>query len=234
MKFHTGFEQYSQEWKQLRCGKPTASQFYLLIDAEGKAKPPSNKERRRYLYRLAAERLLGEPMPDRFEGNEWTERGQNLEEDAAEAFRVAMKLERLNSGGFMTDDNDRYGCSPDRIIPGKREAVEIKSPAAWNHLQYLCEGPGDRYKQQVQGQLMIGEMEAVHFWSYHPNFPPVHIITPPDERFIGLLRHQLDMFCDELEATVRYVHRIGNAWEKEPWRKSADRNYSHARPRKSI
>lgn len=212
MKVHNDFEQYSPEWKKMRAGIPTASCFHLLVDAEGKPKPRSNKERGRYLYRLAAERLQGAPQPDRFEGNEWTERGQDLELDAANAFAriVGAKLE---PGGFITDDLGRWGCSPDRIIARRHEGVEIKSPAAWTHIQYICEGPGDKYKQQVQGQIMIGEFTAVHFWSYHPDFAPVHVVTLPDLRFINRLREQLELFCSEIEATVRYVRKHGNLEE---------------------
>jgi hypothetical protein len=210
MKFHA-VEQYSTEWWQVRLGIPTASNFHLFMTPGGKPTTPDNKERRRYLYRLVGERILGEPAPPRFEGNEHTERGQDLEERAAEAFGKEVKI-GLKPGGFMTTDDGRYGCSLDRI-GGSNAAVEIKAPAAWTHIQYMVEGPGDRYRPQVQGQLLISGFPLLHFWSWHPRFAPVHIFTKPDERYIARLRQELDLFCEELDNVERYVRRQGNVAE---------------------
>lgn len=210
MKFHE-VEQYSDEWWKVRLGIPTASNFHLFITPTGKPTTPDNKERRKYLYRLVAERILEEPMPPRFEGNEYTERGKEMEGEAAQVFRERVGG-TLSRGGFMTIHNGRYGCSLDRIWRDK-EAVEIKAPAAWTHIQYLVEGPGDRYKPQVQGQLMISEFERAHFWSWHPRFAPVHIIVEPDDRYIARMRQELDLFCEELDNVERFVRRQGNVEE---------------------
>jgi hypothetical protein len=203
-------EQYSDEWWRVRMGIPTASNFYLFMTPGGKPTAPDNKERRKYLYRLVAERILEEPMPPRFEGNEYTERGREMEEVAAQAFSERTKM-RLSPGGFMTTDRGRYGCSLDRLMVSG--AAEIKAPAAWTHIQYLVEGPGDRYKPQIQGQLMISGFLSVDFWSWHPRFAPVHIITKPDERYIARLRQELDLFCEELDNVERFVRRQGNVAE---------------------
>jgi YqaJ-like viral recombinase domain len=229
MKFHA-VEQYSTEWWQVRLGIPTASNFHLFMTPGGKPTAPDNKERRKYLYRLVGERILGEPAPPRFEGNEYTERGRDMEEEAAKAFSKALNG-GLAPGGFMTTDDGRYGCSLDRLTtlwplaeavevkapaPWMRkfaDAVEIKAPAPWTHIQYMVEGPGDRYKPQVQGQLMISEFQFIHFWSWHPRFPPVHIVTLPDERYIARLRQELDLFCEELDNVERFVRRQGNVAE---------------------
>lgn len=208
MKFHE-VEQYSDEWWKVRLGIPTASNFHLFITPTGKPTTPDNKERRKYLYRLVAERILEEPMPPRFEGNEYTERGKNMEEEAAKAF---LPGRMLRPGGFMTADDGRYGCSMDRLI-GADSAVEIKAPAAWTHIQYVVEGPGDRYKPQVQGQLMVSDFNCIHFWSWHPRFAPVHIVTKRDERYIARLCNELGLFCEELDNVERFVRRQGNVEE---------------------
>lgn len=208
MKFHK-VEQYSDEWWRVRMGIPTASNFHLLMTPGGKTTAPDNKERRKYLYRLVAERILEEPMPPRFEGNEYTEHGKRMEGEAAEAF---LPGRMLRPGGFMTTDDGRYGCSLDRIV-GAREAVEIKAPAAWTHIQYMIEGPGDRYRAQVQGQLLVSGFEQVHFWSWHPRLAPVHIGVEPDGSYMARLHNELKLFCDELDRTEDYVRRKGNLAE---------------------
>ena len=211
MKFYD-FEQYTDDWKKVRLGIPTASNFHLLMTPGGKPTSPDNKERKRYLYRLVAERILKTPMPDRFEGNEYTEDGHEREAVAADMFHGVRKRS-LKSGGFFTTNDGRIGCSPDRLVYATREAVEIKAPAPWTHIQYMVEGPGDRYKAQVQGQIMIGEFELVHFFSYHPDFAAVHIETRPDQRYIALLHQQVAMFVDELDSVERFVRRHGNYGE---------------------
>lgn len=209
MKFHK-VEQYSDEWWRVRMGIPTASNFHLLMTPGGKTTAPDNKERRKYLYRLVAERILEEPMPPRFEGNEYTERGRDMEATAAQAFADRMGVE-LEPGGFMS--KGAFGCSVDRLWRAHKTAVEIKAPAAWTHIQYLVDGPGDRYKPQVQGQMLVTGYEEIHFWSYHPRFAPVHISTSPDERYMARLQNELDLFCDELDKTEDYVRRKGNLAE---------------------
>jgi hypothetical protein len=211
MKFHK-VEQYSDEWWRVRMGIPTASNFHLLMTPGGKVTAPDNKERRKYLYRLVAERILEEPMPPRFEGNEYTERGKDMEASAAQVLSDRVGTELL-PGGFMTAADGRYGCSVDRLMPGRHEAAEIKAPAAWTHIAYLVDGPGDRYRPQVQGQLMISGFSLLHFWSWHPRFAPVHIFTKPDERYQARLRSELDLFCDELDSVERWVRRQGNVAE---------------------
>ena len=143
MKFLSDVEQNTTEWKRLRLGIPTASNFHYIITPLGK--PVDSRERKKYIYRLVAERILQEPMPERFEGNEWTERGQVLEDRAAEAFAKQMGCAIL-PGGLVTTDDARIACSPDRVVNRKKvwEAVEVKCPAAWNHIQHMVEGPGER------------------------------------------------------------------------------------------
>jgi hypothetical protein len=209
---HYDCEQYSEDWKRLRLGIPTASNFHLLMTPGGKPTSPDNKERRQYLYRLVAERILQTSIPDRFAGNQFTEHGHEREDAAAELFQKTVKGRSLMPGGFMTTDDGRIGCSLDRII-GEYEAVEIKAPAPWTHIGYMVDGPGDRYRPQVQGQLLISGFKWCHFWSYHPSFAPVHIVTAPNERYSAVLRIQLDLFLDELDGVERWVRRQGNVEE---------------------
>ena len=49
--------QGSPEWFQARCGIPTASGFEKILTASGK---PS-KQREKYLYQLAGEKVTGKP-----------------------------------------------------------------------------------------------------------------------------------------------------------------------------
>jgi len=215
-------EQNTEEWRRQRMGRPTASNFHLILTPLGKL--VDSRERKSYMYRLVAERILGEPMPSRFEGNDDTERGIELEPRAAAALEARLGSQ-LGPGGMVFSDDGRIACSPDRIhrrwaisqpegmaraVP---ESVEIKCPAPWTHIGYMIDGPGEKYKPQVQGQILIGGFSRCHFWSYHPRFAPVHVVTEPDEAYLRKMSNALDLFCDQLDQTESWVRRHGNVAE---------------------
>ena len=208
-------EQYTDEWKEKRSGIPTASNAHLFITPGGKPTSPDNKEKRKYLCRLVAERVLGHALPERFEGNEHTERGHELEPEARKAFTDLTGL-KLKNGGFCTTDDGRYGFSPDGLNVTETAAVEIKVVAPWNHVWYMLDGPGDKYKAQVQFQFIVGEgkITKMHFWAYHPPpLAPVHIPSEPDEPYQRMLLTQLELFYADLEAAEAKVRGKGNLME---------------------
>ena len=144
------------------------------------------------------------------------ERGNDLEEEAARSLAKRLKVELL-PGGFVTDDKGRAGCSPDRLLKTP-EACEIKVPSPWVHIGNMLDGPNggardthspDKYKAQVQGQILIGNFHAVHFYSWNPGLPPVYKQTLPDDKFIRQLDILLGLFLEELDQTEDYVRRQG-------------------------
>jgi hypothetical protein len=202
-KFYT-VEQSSAEWYRLRLGRPTASNFHRIITPRGE---PS-KQAVKYLYKLVCERLLNESQDDELGFVKWVARGKEQEPNAVAQFEFVNDV-RLRPGGFVTSDDGRIGCSPDRLFPGNREALELKAPAPFTHLQYLMEGPGDDYVAQVQGQLLVGEFDAVHFYSWHGQMPPFERVTLPDRAYIATLRSVLNTFCDALDMTTMRARSLG-------------------------
>jgi len=155
-----------------------------------------------------AERLLQQPMPDSYV-NAWMERGNDLEDAAARALAKREKIELL-PGGFVTTDDGKLGCSPDRLVSGRAESAEIKVPSPWVHLSNLCGEPDPKYKAQVQGQMLIGEYEAVHFWSWNPNLPECYRLTLRDDKFSRQLEILLGLFLEEVDQTEDFVRRKGD------------------------
>lgn len=197
------FPQGSVEWSEARRGIPTASQFEKIITPTGK---PS-EQAVPYMNRLIAEILLNESMDDQLHV-EWVERGKELEPHARAQFQFLENCE-VELVGFVTDNDGKVGCSPDGVIKDKPEAVEIKCPAPWTQIGYLLDGPGPKYKPQVQGQLMIGDFERVHFYSYHPSMPALHLITLPDKAYQKLLRQYLADFLETLDARLDRARSLG-------------------------
>lgn len=194
-------EQGSPAWLKLRLGIPTASEMDKIITPKTGELSASAKP---YAYRLLAEKLLGEPLQS-LEGLEWVERGKEMEPAAVRAYEFLQETE-TRAVGFITSDDGRVGASPDRLWVGRAWGVEIKCPAPQTHLGYLVDGWDVKYRPQVMAQMLVGELEGVDRYSYHPRMPPALEVTPRDEKFIGKLRIALEDFqglFDELEAKAR-------------------------------
>lgn len=177
MIVHPAIEQRSPEWWALRLGKPTASEFSKIITSKGE---PS-KSASTYAVTLACELFAGKAL-DGWEGNSYTERGRELEVTALELYEFTREVE-LTRVGFITDNADTMGCSPDALI-GDDGMAEVKCLKAENHakaiLYYEKHGrcPTD-YVQQTQGQLMIGERKWCDLIFYHPELPLLVIRQEP-------------------------------------------------------
>lgn len=203
MKFYN-VQQGSAQWYSLRLGRPTASSFHRIITPKGE---PS-RQAQAYMYRLCAERMLNETMDDDIGYIKHVREGKEREPQAIAMFNFTNEV-RLEAGGFVTTDDGRLGASPDRLLRGAKEAVEVKCPAAFTQMKYLLDGPDDDYRAQVQGQMLVGEFDAVHFFTYHPQMPPYHKITLPDRHYMTALRSALNAFCDALDIMTERAQRIG-------------------------
>jgi hypothetical protein len=218
-------EQGSEEWYEARLGRPTASQFHKIVTPGGK---PS-RQAQGYMYRLIAETLLHESMDDYLGSVQWIERGKMLEGDAAAQFEFTHNVE-LESVGLVTTDDGTMACSPDRLVAGRRAAVEIKCPAPWTHLGYLLDGPGADYRPQVQGQLMIGEFEQVVFYSYHPRCPAAEFVAHRDEPYIRVMRQLLRDFREQLAAALDRARALGIFLESHAMQTPMARAYPESGP----
>lgn len=192
MKIHD-VEQGTAAWFALRLGVPTASEFHKILTPGGMR----SDQRARYALRLVTEKLLGRTL-DTVEGVAWMERGKELEPDAARMyeFEQGVATERI---GFVTTDDGRIGCSPDRRIVGANAGIEIKCPAPHTHVSYLIDGFGPAYFSQVQGQLFVTGWDWIDRYSFHPEMPPVRQRTWPDARYQATLATSLREFCTDLD-----------------------------------
>jgi hypothetical protein len=197
-------QQASSDWYALRAGVPTASNFHKIVTPKGAASGQAAK----YAYRLIAERLLKETMDDQLGYVQWVEWGKGQEGNAVATLAFIDNLE-LEPGGFITTDDGRLGASPDRLLTGHKEGVEVKCPSPWVQIGRLLDGLDDDYRPQVQGHILVGDFDAVHFYSWHPQTPPYHLITRPDPVFQSILRSALSAFCDHLDRATERARALG-------------------------
>ena len=189
MKIHD-VEQNTIEWFDLKAGKPSASAANRLVTPTGK--PSEGLEA--YAQELAADLYRGRPKDSNFR-NEHTDRGHELEPIAADDYEFVFST-KLRTVGFMTDDQEQYGASPDRLI-GRSGMLEIKCLDEKAHLSALIyykenrKAPADRIAQN-QMQLFVGKKKFVYLYYYSKTLPSFRIKVLPIKSYFEMLECQLD------------------------------------------
>lgn len=205
MKIYLDIEQRSDEWRQIRLGIPTSSNFAKIVTPK---KFDLSKGAVDYALRLVAERLLNQTSESTIE-NPWMEQGRILEADAVRQYEFAYDLTTIPVG-FITTDDGRIGCSPDRLVASeKRVALEVKVPSPHVHLGYLLNGTADEYLPQVLGQIYVAELDHAELFSYSPQMPAALIKTDRDPERIAKLADALDRFTESLDEMTERARSMG-------------------------
>lgn len=200
-------DQRSPEWYAARAGIPTASEFSTVL-AKGKAKDSESVTRRRYIHKLAGERITGEPAESYDNG--FMNRGREMEPQAREDYAFIKDVEP-QLVGFVTTDDGMAGCSPDSLI-GKTGALEIKTAAPHILLEHMFKGefPAE-HKAQCQGVLWVAEREWIDLLVYWPRMKPFIVRAHRDEAYIAALASAVAAFNEEVAAVVEQYQRFGAA-----------------------
>lgn len=189
-------EQGSDEWFAARLGRPSASMFNKLITSAGKPSASADA----YINELIAERLNGIRVPVYV--NEHMERGTRLEPEARAMYEFVTE-QKVTEYGFILDDSEEFGCSPDGIC-GKG-GIEIKCPADSTIIGYHRNNKSfiTKYKQQIMGCMMITGAEWWDLMAYSETIPHLIIRVERDEEYIEKLAAEIDkavkIIVDETE-----------------------------------
>lgn len=159
-------EQGSEEWKQARLGKFTASRAGDLMKKQRNGQPYAT--RKNYITELALERLTGRYKE--LMVTDAMQEGVDSERTAALAYSFATGNDTEQTGFWF---KDYYGASPDDLIVGQKGGVEYKNPMPATHLETLRTGeiPEHYYWQIIQCMYVTG----AEFWDYVSHcadFPP--------------------------------------------------------------
>jgi hypothetical protein len=197
------FAQGSDLWWEAKKGKPSASNLSRVITSRGKLSAQADG----YIAELIAEEVSHNPKYFTTQGhpirrpfsNEHTENGQQLEHEARLAFEMdtGLKVEQV---GLCLSDDERCCFSPDGLVIGRPEGLELKCPALHTQAQYLMKGTLPRvYVQQVHAALAISGYERWHWYAYSPPLDPLWIVVDPDE-YTAKLKAALLEFLEKLAA----------------------------------
>ena len=197
MKIHADIEQGSMEWDYLRAGKVTASEMDALVTPLGKVRTGDGPYT--YLMKKVAERWLQGPIPNPKKDAVWDlEQGHILEEYARPAFTIETGIVTQRVG-FVTDDKEVVGCSPDGLI-GNYSGLELKCPHIAKHIEYLLAGevPSD-YVAQVQTSMFVTGYDHWYFASFRRGFPMLILKVERDEKYQAAILQAVESFFKSLK-----------------------------------
>lgn len=119
MRIYTNIIQQSEEWFRIRKGRPTASNASKIFTAGGK----DSKQWEEYAIELIAEGIYP-TEPESWAGNKDTDRGNEFEDMAIQAFESDTGLQTVKVG-FITRDDGIIGLSPDAMIVKPGVDIEL-------------------------------------------------------------------------------------------------------------
>lgn len=159
MQIHRDIEQGTPEWLALRLGLITCSEI-KTIRADGVGAQS-------YVNSLAYERITGESSSV-FSGNEWTERGHELETVARDMYEIKTGL-TVEEVAFIT--NHGFGYSPDGLV-ANNGAIEIKAKQPKDQIAILRSNEIPKeHLDQLDGGLLCADLYFIDFVAYCPNLP---------------------------------------------------------------
>lgn len=120
-----------------------------------------------YAMNIAMERISGEPQEENF--STWQmERGQRMEEEARLAYESKAGA-MIETSGFITTDDGKFGASSDGIESATNSGIEIKCLLSGTRIKsVIIENDISEFLDQVHGNIWIGEMDYLDFVLYVP------------------------------------------------------------------
>ena len=205
--------QGSDEWKQLRLGKVTASR---VADMVARTKSGYGARRANYAAQLIAERLTGQPAESYV--NAAMQHGTDTEPEARNAYEFYQGV-TVEQVAFVPHPTIAgAGCSPDGLVDcpggtGDDGMVEIKCPNTATHIDTLLgQSTPARYIDQIQFQMACTGRKWCDFVSYDPRLPEhmrlfVRRVSRDDNR-IAELETEAIAFLKEIASKIEQLENL--------------------------
>ena len=189
-------EQRSPEWRALRAGLLTASQFGpWLMNMRDKR---SIQARRFAIAKLIRESGGLWSKPDRPTAEML--RGIELEPQAMASFEAFIG-KTVIPVGFCKSLKGRFGCSPDGLLESGA-GIESKVLAPETHIVLRQDGVlPPKYFYQVHGSMAVTGAQSWWFQLWNPDLAPLRILVE-STAFTDELRTALRMFSADLQKAM--------------------------------
>lgn len=204
MKIIRNIEQGTQEWKDIRLGRITASRMSDVM-TNGRSGGIS-KTSESYMVELISEKLTGK-QKDFFE-NDAMKWGTATEPEAREVYSVRNGFVDVEEVAFIVHD-EFIGVSPDGLV-GDCGLLEIKAPTTQTQIKRaLSKDYSSDYKAQIQAQLWVSGREWCDFVSYDPrinvsaSFLQQRVFR--DEEYIQEMKSKCDEFVTEMNNRMKLL-----------------------------
>ena len=196
MKFYD-IDQNSEEWKDLRLGKFTASTFSDLFMAKTTA------VYQKAIIKVAFERVTGESEESYY--NTWMQRGHEKEPFARENYEL-FTFNSLENGGFY-EYSDFIGASPDAKIKGQNGGCEFKCPSFQVYNEYLqTQKLPKSYFWQIHGQLLCTGWDFIDYMPFSsPKLKQILITIERNETILDQLKTQLNVCIEEAKILIERI-----------------------------
>jgi len=193
-------EQRSEEWKEYRRGKITASRFGDVLAS------PTTKRYQGYLLDVVNE-ING--VPDLSDDDPpWFRHGKEWEEEARGMFSFEMDLEVTEVGSLEHPKYDFISCSPDGLIPAKESGLEIKCRKVLKAYLKNKDMPESSYQPQLQGCMWIAGVERWYFVNYFRTADGTkrllsHVVIAADKGYQERLEAACLTFWEKVKEGIR-------------------------------
>ena len=200
--------QGTDEWKQMRCGKITASR---IADVLATIKSGEAASRKNYRTQLVCERLTG--LVEESFTNSHMERGTALEPFARDAYEL-LTGSIVEQVAFVDHPVIAMsGASPDGLV-GSDGLIEIKCPTRANHIDYILgKEPPSKYKPQMAWQKLCTGRKWIDFVSYCPEMPAnlqLFVVRyVPEQEYLDQIEAEVTKFSLEIATTIEQLLAIG-------------------------
>lgn len=194
-------KQGSDEWKQLRLGRVTASR---VADVIAKTKSGYSASRDNYMAQLICERLTG-TVAESYT-NAAMAHGVETEPLARAAYESYADV-LVDEVAFVAHPTiEMAGASPDGLV-GNDGLLEIKAPQTNTHIDtLLSETVPTKYFTQMQWQLATTKRAWCDFVSFDPRLPDgLQLFVKRvefDTEYAAMLEEEVTKFLAELDAKI--------------------------------
>jgi hypothetical protein len=193
--------QNSEEWFNLRLGKPTTSKFGVFMANYGKSfGEPAIK----YAFRLAKEQITGQREEEDYYTNKHMENGHTWEPVAKSSYEEKT-FYVVENGGFCQHEKYNVGGSPDGLIGSFGGGIEIKSVIDYTQRKTIKRNSFDpSYKWQLLGNMWLCDLDWIDFISYGYTY------TENKKLFIHRLKREdylkeIEMITPRLEDFLKLI-----------------------------
>lgn len=200
--------QGSAEWLASRAGVITASKF---VEARKRLKSgPKNggftEAAEDYAFRVAVERISGAPLDEGF--STWAmKRGNELEPEARAWVEVKLGI-FVDTAGFVTTDDEKFGASADGFID-KDGGLEIKCLVDPGRIRnVILSDDISEFMDQIQGGMWLTGRKWWQFALFCPALEKVglQLYTKRVERD--------DNYINEMELDLLEFERVVSKYEQ--------------------